>query len=111
MTKKYKTRIVEIISHGDFQQERILFVNLDNISSVKKMLNNCCYLLMPDADYEEGAAMVSTPYKEILSQRLEDAKRVSRELLETGESNIGWVTYTSAADVYESVRERMDCKS
>ena len=107
MAKKTKTAIVETISHGDFQQERILFVNLHNVSSVKKMLNSCCYLLMPDADYEEGAAMVSTPYKEIVAQRLEAAKRVSRELLETGESNIGWVTYTAELEG-ERLQQRMD---
>jgi hypothetical protein len=83
MAKKTRTIIWENISHGDFQQEKHLFVNIHNVSSVEKMLNSCCYLLIADDDSEEVA------------QRKDDAKRVSKELIETGESYFGWVTYTA----------------
>ncbi len=88
-----KTRVRETISHGDFQQDRYENVDLTDIASVIGLLNSCSYLLLPEADFADGAAMVSRSYKEIVARRLEAAKRLSRELLETGESNIGWVTY------------------
>ena len=93
MQTKTKTRVRETISHGDFQQDRYENVDLNDISSVIKLLNSCSYLLMPEPDFAEGCAMVSHTYEECVAGRLKDAKRVARELLKSGESEIGWVTY------------------
>lgn len=88
-----KTRVRETISHGDFQQDRYENVDLTDIASVIGLLNSCSYLLLPEADFADGAAMVSNSYEDIVARRLKDAKRVAGELLKSGESEIGWVTY------------------
>ena len=93
MATKTKTRVRETISHGDFQQDRYEDVDLTDIASVIGLLNSCSYLLMPEPDFAEGCAMVSRTYEECVAGRLADAKRVSSELLKSGESEIGWVTY------------------
>ena len=81
MATKTKTRVRETICHGDFQEDRYEELDLSDIASVIKLLNSCSYLLIEEQDVAEVAA------------RSKEAKRVARELLKSGESQIGWVTY------------------
>ena len=105
MAKKTKTLVRETISHGEFHKDRFLYVDLKDVSSVLRLLNSCSYLLLPEADFADGAAMVSSSYEEIVARRLEDAKRVSSELLEANESHVGWVTFEIVGE-----RERQACE-
>jgi hypothetical protein len=93
MSSKKSVIIEEEIRHGDTDKTRYIDVDLTNIDAVIEMLNTCSYLRLPEPDFGKGAVLVSRTYDQIVSQRRADAERIAQELTESGEAEIGWVSY------------------
>lgn len=98
MSEQWKV-VHEVFEHGDTHATRFVPTDLTP-ESVASMLNDCSYLRLPEFDDDESIVLRSRSREEVLAQRTADADRVAKELAETGESEIGWVTYRVCRKVH-----------
>lgn len=95
--------IEEHISHGDHDAIRYIESDLSP-ASVLEMLNSCSYLKLPV--FSKDAVLTSRTQAQVLADRVADAERVARELVETGVSEIGWVEYRVMDAIMEAAALR-----